>query len=210
MKKLICLTLVLFMVTGCTFTNNMEIDEIIKTQTKKQLNIFNQHRNGYKYYLPKGLKTSSYKEYNEEIKGANVTYYLYVDVIAYINKSIYDYEINEDAYFSQKINYKDKYGYIEIKKLEKSDYIVEIMYNYAKIEVIVEANNINDIVVNSMSILSSIEYNKEILDKLVGKNILQYKETEFEILEPKEESNYLKYKEQEKKEDEDYDSDLID
>ena len=211
MKKIILAFLVLFFACGCTNVATMNLEEIINTGINRKISMYNEYRVGYKYYLPKGIRNIDYTDYNEKLTDSKYIYHLYIDAVSYVNKVLEKYEENPDCYYSQAINNKDKFGYIEIKNIEEDKYLIEIMYNYAKIEVIVREVDINFTVLNSLNILSSITYNDKILDNLMGENVLQYKETEFNIFEPKDDSNYLYYKEkdEEQNNEEVHDSDLI-
>ncbi len=211
MKKIILAICCIFFLTGCDNVNKMNLEEIITTGMNREIAMTNQSRKGYKYYVPRGMKVIDYTNYNERLSDTFYTYYLYIDAISYLNRVIDEFEPNVNAYYSKAIDYKDKFGYIEIKNMESDKYLVEIMFNYAKIEVIVEEKDINSVVLNSLTILSSITYNDTILNNLVGENILQFKETEFNIFEPKDDSNYLHYQEIDESQNEDviYDGDLI-
>ena len=212
MKKGLLALITIIFICGCTPVSKMNLDEIIDSGVQREIAMANQNRKGYKYYVPRGMKVIDYTAYNERLSDTANTYYLYIDAISYLNRVIEDFEINEEAYYSKPINYEDKFGYLEIKKMDSLKYLVEIMYNYAKIEVIVEEEEINDAVFNSLTILSSITYNNTILNNLLGDNVLQFKETEFNIFEPKDDSNYLQAQEEDENkyiEEEIHDGDLI-
>ena len=213
MKKKIILLLGAFLLTGCTYINKVSYDEIITSVVTSNYNLYNENKTGYKYYLPNGLDSISNNDFNEVISDSKYNYYLYVDVVSYYNRVISDYEINNSAYFSNKINFEDKFGYIEINKQKNNKYFIEIMYNYAKIEVMVDKSDLNRAITNSIIMLSSISYNNEILANIVGDNIFEFNEEEFNIFKVKREnSNYLDVESQNIYEDveEDVDPDLVD
>ena len=197
---------------GCTKINDLEVIDIVNTSINTDIKLTNQYRNGYKYYLPRGMSIISNRNYNEIIRSGRSTYYLYIDVISYYNKVVEPYEINDKAYYSKSLSNGDKFGYIEIN-IVNNKYLLEIMYNYAKIEVIVREDELNVVVSNAISILSTIYYNDNIIDNLLGDNILDFNEIDFDIFDTKGESDspYLEahgeYGQYE--EEEEYDPDLI-
>lgn len=191
MKKIVLILLMVLLLTGCTSVQKMSFEEIIDKSLNSNVSLANEYRNGYKYYLPKGLRITMKNDYNEEIKSGDYVYYLYVDLISYYNKVIEKFEEREDIYYSKPIDFKDKYGYLEIKFIKDKKYLIEIMYNYAKIEVIVREKDINVTVANAISILSSINYNDTRLEKIVGEELSSFNELEYNIFKTTHESNYL-------------------
>lgn len=183
---------------GCTNINNLEYGDILNTVLSSNVDLSNQYRTGYKYYLPRGLKVENSKEYNEVLASESTKYYLYIDIVSYYNKVIETFNINNEAIYSEKITNNDKYGYVEIKKYDDEDnYLIEIMYNYAKIEVIVSESAIKTTLFNAITILSSIEYNDDIIANFMGENVLEFNEVEINIFETKKaDSNELKYYEE--------------
>lgn len=212
MKKVILIVFLCFIVCGCVNVNNSSIDQILTDSLSSELKFYNTQRSGYKYYLPKGIKTLNKNDYNEILADGKNKYYMYVDVLSYKNKISFDYIRKTDAYYSNVIKYQDKFGYLEIKKLENEKYLIEIMYNYAKIEVMVEDKEINKTIAYAISILSSIEYNDNVLDNLLGENKLNFSDEEYNIFETAEtESNYLDWVEKyDNYESEEKDNDFID
>ena len=193
MRKILLIIFPLLFLTGCANINNTNLEDIEKDVLNSNININNQFRSGYKYYLPRDLNVIDSLDYNERLNSNKYIYYLYVDIISYNNKAKNDYKINYDAYFSNKIIYNNKYGYLEINK-HKDKYLVEMMYNYAKIEVMVEEKDINETVTNSMIILSSIEYNNKVINHLIGNGSFNGTETDFNIFKTKKnESNFINY-----------------
>ena len=212
MKKVVLALACLIVLTGCVKLNDLTIDQVIDNGINNNINLDNQYRTGYKYYLPRGLNIVNQSDYNEQFNTDRYTYYLYVDIVSYYNKVKEDYQINNNAYYSKAINNNKKYGYVEIKSI-KDKYLVEIMYNYAKIEVIVKGSDLNQTIANSLTILNSIKYNNNIIENVMGDNVLQYKETEMNIFKTKKtESNYINYEEMygQYEEKQTHDSDLID
>lgn len=210
MKKIILIIIILVFTAGCTNINKLSYDDIVNniTTISTKDNIY---RTGYSYYLPRGMKVADSTLYNEVIEDANSKYYLYVDVVSFYKKITKEYEINNNAIYSSKISYNDKFGYVEVNLLKNDKYLVEIMYNYAKIEVIVDKSKCKEAMLSIINILKSVEYNDSIIANLMGDDILNFNEEEFNILNTKgSESNYLTvdndYKEEEEKI---FDPDLI-
>lgn len=210
MKKIILIIIILVFTAGCTNINKLSYDDIVNniTTISTKDNIY---RTGYSYYLPRGMKVADSTLYNEVIEDANSKYYLYVDVVSFYKKITKEYEINNNAIYSSKINYNDKFGYVEVNLLKNDKYLVEIMYNYAKIEVIVDKSKCKEAMLFIINILKSVEYNDSIIANLMGDDILNFNEEEFNIFNTKgSESNYLTvdndYKEEEEKI---FDPDLI-
>ena len=210
MKKIILIIIILVSTAGCTNINKLSYDDIVNniTTISTKDNIY---RTGYSYYLPRGMKVADSTLYNEVIEDANNKYYLYVDVVSFYKKITKEYEINNNAIYSSKISYNDKFGYVEVNLLKNDKYLVEIMYNYAKIEVIVDKSKCKEAMLSIINILKSVEYNDSIIANLMGDDILNFNEEEFNIFNTKgSESNYLTvdndYKEEEEKI---FDPDLI-
>ena len=212
MKKIILALFMLVFLTGCTPVQKMNIEDIVNDRISKDIRLTNEHRAGYKYYLPKGMKINDKSSYNEKIKSGNYTYYLYVDVVSYYNKVIDKFESKDDVYYSSSIDYQEKFGYLEIKNIKDDKYIIEIMYNYAKIEVIVNEDDINVAVSNAINVLSSIEYNDTMINKLIGEETSSFNELEYNIFETTNDSTYLEFvndEDSEQVEEEIHDTDLV-
>ena len=92
--------LVLF--TGCSIKdiNKYDINDVIDDALSNNINVTNVNFDGYKYYLPRGMKVVDKKDYNSKLLSNGNYYYLYVDVISYYYKSSLDYKVNNDIYFS--------------------------------------------------------------------------------------------------------------
>ncbi len=196
MKKFVLLLCLVVLLTGCDIKSidNDNIDSIIDSILTKEIQLSNSYFDGYKYYLPRGLRLTGKKDYNAKLVSGRNTYYLFVDVIAYYNKVEKDFEPS-DGYYSKELNYNGKKGYIEITEIDDL-YFVEIMYNYAKIETLVEERYLNSAIVNSCYILSSVQFNDKVIETLVGENALDYKETIFDIFGPHRDTDeFLQYEE---------------
>ena len=102
--------------------NIKDIDKMINTILGNKLNLYNQISNGYKYYLPRGVRVIDNKNYNEKLYSKGNTYYLFVDIVSYQYKSDFTYEPNDKVYFSKKLDYNKQKGYIEISK--RTNYIL--------------------------------------------------------------------------------------
>lgn len=194
MKKIFLIVVLCILVCGCVDINKSSIDKILTDSLNSELKFYNTSRNGYKYYIPKGVKTLEKNDYNELLSDGTYKYYMYVDVLSYYNKVSFDYIKKTNVYYSNVLKNDDKFGYLEIKKMKNEKYLIEIMYNYAKIEVMVEESDINKTIANAISILSSVEYNDTILENLLENNKLSFSNEEYNIFETAEtESNYLNY-----------------
>ena len=200
-KKIILLIISILTLTGCTNLTNMSIDEVVNVMLESDTNLSNNVFEGYKYYIPKGLRLINKDEYNAILKDEyNNTYYFYIDVVSFYNEEKVEYEVNNKAYFSKELNYNDKKGYLEITKIEDTDvYFIEYMYNYGKIEAFVKENEIKSAIINMSSILKSLEFNRNVLESLIGNNVLNYKEDTYDVMKPKgstaTKDTYLEYEE---------------
>lgn len=212
MKKIILALFMLCFLTGCTPIQKMNVKDIVDERICNEIDLANEYRAGYKYYLPKGMKINDKASYNEIIKSGIYTYYLYVDVVSYYNKVIDKFDSKEDVYYSDAIDYQDKFGYLEIKNIKDNKYIIEIMYNYAKIEVIVNEDDINVAVSNAINVLASIKYNDTMINKLIGEETSSFNELEYNIFKTTSDSTYLEFvndEEDELSEEEIRDTDLV-
>ncbi len=212
-KKFILLSLfVCILLTGCRTISEMTMQEIIDECTDRNAIVYNKYRKGYKYNLPRGLTVIDSTEYNEIIRDDTYIYYLYVDAVSHYNKVIEKYEVTDKAHTSMQISFEDKYGYLEINKLEDGNYFIEIMYNYAKIEVIVRENDAKVVVANALSILASIDFNNDVLKTLLDEEVSQFSEFEIDIFKTvtSTDSQYLgTVEEKDENEEEIHDTDYI-
>ena len=184
MKKVILLlSIVLLLMTGCSIKklDDKDFESNMNVLLSEKVSNSNVNFEGYKYYVPEGLKFVNKEEYNAIFKDRfNNKYYLYVDVISYYHKIENTYKINQDAYYSKVIDYNDKTGYLEIIE-SGSKYYVEFMFNYAKIEVLVDKDQLVTAMNNMCYILRSIKFNDKVLESLVGDNVLSYTEENFTL-----------------------------
>ncbi|MGN1000899.1 MAG: membrane lipoprotein lipid attachment site-containing protein [Bacilli bacterium] len=193
MKKILIVFFSIFLLTGCTFVNieKDSVEDIINTVIEKDIDLYNNVFEGYKLYVPRGLKIVDKNQYNSKILFKDDTLYLYVDVVSYYYKTKKTFTSSTTNYLSKELRFNDKLGYIDITETEDK-YFVEFMYNYAKIEAYVEKKYLNESVLNMAYILSSIQYNEKVINTLIGENVLDYQEEKYDIFESKREnSNFL-------------------
>lgn len=196
MKKLIVLlSILVLLVSGCSINqlgNNITTN--IDTILSEKVNVYNVNFEGYKYYVPKGLKFVTKNDYNALFRDKyNDKYYLYVDAISYYHKSKNKYVINKDAYYSEKLDYNNKTGYVEINEVD-GKYFVEFVFNYSKIEVYTDKKYLSSVINNICYVLRSVKFNDKVLESLIGENVLSYKEETFNIFKSKSSSNdFLDY-----------------
>lgn len=183
MKRIFLLSIILFFITGCTSIQNSSLDTILNNGLYSKVKTLNTNRSGYRYYLPKGLNLITSDNYNEIITNDKYKYYLYVDVVSYYNKIVFDYKANPQSYYSDTLQYKDKKGYIEINNYKNNQYLIEIMYNYAKIEVVVYEYDIKEVVSYAISILTSIAYNDNVISNNLSNSVFESLEENFNIFE---------------------------
>ena len=195
MLKKIILLFGLLLVSGCT---NIRIDALnvssaINSVLSQDNKLYNTYEVGYKFYKPRNFNLLKNTDNNYVYTNNGKNYYLYVDILAYYNKVNNEYNLQENAYFTQEFNYNDKYGFINI--IEKDSYFyIKIMYNYAIIEVKVKEKDIIESVIYSSILLSSIEYNDNVIAHLVQNNLIGTDEKKFELKGPDEkEETYLDY-----------------
>ena len=192
-KKIMLIIITILCLAGCVNIKNLSYDEILNTLSNKPKNA-NTFKKGYQYYVPDGLSLNDSGTNYAVLSSSDITYYLYVDMVSYINKNPKEYEIDNTLEYSKRINYDNKTGFVEIKLVENNKYLIEIMYNYAKIELMVEESLINKALINSISILNSIEYNDTIIENIINSDKLNYTEENYELFdEEKNNSNILNY-----------------
>ncbi|MDD2377738.1 MAG: hypothetical protein PHD10_03490 [Bacilli bacterium] len=195
MKKLLILTLVICLMTGCTVVRikTDDIDNIINVVLSKDNKLFNRIGKGYKYYIPRGVNYIDTRENNEKLYSNGNYYYLYVDVISYYYKKEFSYEKNDDAYYSRFIDMNNKKGFLEINKMDNL-YLIEYMYNYAKIEALVKKEDINNVVLDATYILSTIKFNSNVIKIMLDDDLFINKEEKYDIFTPKKETNnFIEY-----------------
>lgn len=183
MKKLIVLlSIVMVFVTGCSFQKlDNNISEDIEKLLSEKVSFYNVYNEGYKYYIPKGVRFLDKEEYNAVLKDQNNNkYYLYVDVIGYYHKVENDYEVRSDVHYSKRLNYNKKTGYIQIDKVD-SKYFVQFVFHYVKLEAYVDEKDLTSVVTNMCCILRSFKFQDVVLESLIGENILDYKEEDYTL-----------------------------
>ena len=179
-KKILLILMLIIFVTGCTKLQDLSNDDIINKVIVAK-NSPNTYRRGYKYFIPKGLSLKQAGPNYAILESKNTFYYLFVDLISFNSKKEVEYTINDKAEYSKHINYDNKKGYVEIKKQENNQYLIEIMYNYAKIEVMVDDSELKNALANSMSILKSIVYDEKVISSLLKDDNLTYTEENFDM-----------------------------
>lgn len=189
MKKLILIVCLLF-VSGCSVVriDTTSIDNIVSVVLSKNNTLYNQIGKGYKYYVPNGVNYIDTNEHNDVLYSNGQYYYLYIDIISYYHNVTKDYEINNEAYYSNVININDKVGYLEINEQKNGQYFIEFMYNYAKIEALCDKDDINDIVLNSSYILSTVKFNNNIIRTMLDDDFL-VSEEKYDIFISKKDTN---------------------
>ena len=196
MKKLIILLTLLIVFTGCEGSNitSEDINKIVKDSLSLKVQGSNNYFKGYKYYIPRGFVLNTTKDNNHVLFSNGDYYYLYIDIVSYFHKEKVETTFDKDLYFSAKISYNGKEGYIKISKKDNDMYYIDIVYNYSKIEVNVEKENLEYAIENSIRILASIKYNDVILDTIIGEKTLDYQEEVYNFFDSKrEEGNFLDY-----------------
>lgn len=195
MKRVLLLLVSIILLCGCTKNvdfKEKDIDNLFNTYLSKDTSLVNQVSNGYKYYIPTGVKLLKSSNYNEELCYNGNTYYLHVDVINYYYKTRIEYEEDESLYFSKKLSYNNKEGYVEITKKDEQ-YLVSIYYNYAKIETYTNEKDLKNTIINLCYLLNSIKYNDSIIAFTVGEDNMEFKEEDFIFFTPKEDKNFIDY-----------------
>ena len=189
MKKVLLLSLLLLL-CGCSIVriDTSNIDNIVEVVLSKDNNLYNQIGKGYKYYVPRGVSYMDTNDYNDVLYSNGDYYYLYIDVISYYYDVVKDYQENNEAYYSKKIDINGKTGYLEINEQKNGRYFVEFMYNYSKMEVETDFENINDVVLNMTYILSTVKFNDNIIKIILDDDFL-VSEEKYDIFTSKKESN---------------------
>lgn len=190
-KRIVLLSIMLLLVSGCSIKqlSNDDFAFNIDTILSQKTNLANVNFDGYEYYVPNGMRIVNKDDYNALLLDKNGNnYYLYVDAIGYYHKSKNTYKVDKDAYYSEKLKYGKKNGYIEINEYD-DDYFVEMVFNYCKIEVYTPKKYLVSTIDNICYLLRSVDFNKKILESLIGENVLDYKEESFNIFESQAENN---------------------
>ncbi len=194
MKRLIVLlSIILVLVTGCSIKklDNSDIGKNIKILLTEKVNLHNVYFEGYKYYVPKGLKFVNKEEYNALLTDRMKNqYYLYVDAISYYHKVENTYEIDEDVHYSKVLNYNKKTGYLQINEFDDK-YFIQFVFNYAKVEALIRKKDLTEAINNICYLLRSVKYNDKVLESLIGDNILSYQEENYSLFDTETEDDYL-------------------
>ena len=152
---------------------------------------------GYKYYAPKGVTRVDSKNNNEVLKKNNNKYYLYVDIVNYYYKTDIEYKKNSRLYYSDKISFKGKDGYLQIEEKKDNKMYISMFYNYAKIEAYVDKKDLDDSITDISYILSSLKFNDALLTKMYEQGTLGSKEEVYKLFDNKEkEGNFIEYVEE--------------
>lgn len=195
MKKVLWLILIISIVlTGCSSSklSSRNIDDVIEEVLKNDTSLINTVSTGYKYYLPNGVKVIKKNNYNEKLYCNGRNYYLYVDIASNYYKKEILYTVNDSLYYSKKINYNDKSGYLEIEKQEDL-YKIVYYYNYSKIEAYVDYNNLKNTILNMGYILNSMVYNDVTIESIVEDENDKLDTETFDFYTPRKEGNFIDY-----------------
>ena len=190
-KRIVLLSIVLLLVSGCSIQklSTTDIEKNISMILSEDTTLANVSFDGYEYYVPDGLRFVNKDEYNAILQDRfSNRYYLYVDAISYFHHTKNTYKVNKHAYYSKKLNYNNKNGYIEINKVD-GKYFIAIVFNYSKLEAYVSKDYIVPVVNNMCYILRSVDFHNKVLESLIGENVLDYKEESFNIFESKSNDN---------------------
>ena len=184
MKKIIVLlSIVVLLVSGCSAyrLDSTDLGNNIKILLSEKVDIYNEYFDGYKYYVPKGMKILNRDEYNATFLDKNNNkYYLYVDAISYYHKTENTYMVNDKIHYSNRLEYNKKTGYINIENVD-GKYFIQFMFNYAKMEAYVSEEDLTTVVNNMCFVLRTIKFNDDVLESLIGENVLSYQEENFTL-----------------------------
>lgn len=184
MKKIIVLlSIVVLFLSGCSAyrLDSTDLGSNIKVLLSEKVDIYNVYFDGYKYYVPKGIKLINKDEYNAVfLDKSNNKYYLYVDAISYYHKTKNTYMVDEKIHYSNKLEYNDKTGYINIEEID-GKYFIQFMFNYAKMEAYVPEEDLTTVVNNMCLVLRTVKFNDDVLESLIGDNVLSYQEENFTL-----------------------------
>ena len=197
-KYLILLIVSLTFFTGCSI-KKIETDSlknIFETVLYSKKDLSNTYMDGYKLYLPRGVTVIDKSDYNLKLKDHDAIYYLYVDTIAYHYQTNNTFSINNQNFYSEKLDNNGLSGFVDIEEVDNRYFIV-IMYNYAKIETYVEKYYLDEALTNASYILSSINFNDKVIDDYVGSKGSVSQEEAFNIFDSKKENDtFLTYEQE--------------
>ena len=179
-KWILLLFICMFFLAGCTNINKLSYDDVVNTLgvIDRKSNVY---KKGFDFYMPMGLQIEDAGNNYVIFSSNRYNYYLYVDMISYINKKEIKYEKNDKALYSEKIEYDNKSGYVEINLWENNKYLIEIMYNYAKIEVMVDSDDIKVALLKSINILKSVKYKDIAINNMLNDDNLDSTEEIFNM-----------------------------
>ncbi len=184
MKRLIVLlSVIILFVTGCSVTklDDNDIDTNIQNLLSKKVKMHNVYYEGYKYYLPKGIRFVDKDDYNAILMDENNNkYYLYVDAVGYYHHMENDYEESATSYYSKKLDYRHKTGYLQIDEVD-SNYYIQFVFHYVKMEAYVSSRDLTNTINNMCYILRTVQFNDKVLESLIGENVLDYKEEDYTL-----------------------------
>ena len=181
-KKIILMLIMIFCLNGCVNLDSLEYDDIVNNFSEKAKST-NTYKQGYQYYIPRGLQIKDSGPNYAIISDGDINYYVYFDLVSYNEKKEISYELKPSYLYSKSINSQNKKGYVEIKLWKNNQYLIEIMYNYAKIEVMVDEAFIKEVLINSINILNSIKYNDIVIESMLSDDNLNYTEEIFDMFE---------------------------
>lgn len=172
---------IILLLSGCSIVNinKQSIDEIVDDILSTNTNLKTISLEGYSYYLPQGVNLKSNKFMNSVLYYNHKKMYLYVDLLSYYYKVDNSYKEN-GSYYSRKLDFNNKTGYLEINELD-NEYYIEFMYNYSKIEAYTKKEDLNKTLTVMAYILNSVRFQNNVLDSLVGEGALNYKEEQYNI-----------------------------
>lgn len=181
--------------------NTNSVDNIINVILSKNNHLYNRVGKGYKYYVPRGVNYIDTDELNDKLYSNGNYYYLYIDAVSYYYNIDFEYQVDDNAYYSRLIDINDKKGYLEINKTENDKYYIEFMYNYSKIETIVDYDDINNAILNASYILSTVKFNNNVIKIMLNEEYFVNKEEKYDIFNSKKQRDtFLKYESDENKE----------
>ena len=185
MKKRILLLCCVLLLTGCSIVrlNDSNIENIVEIIIQTDSRLYNEHIDGYRFYLPRGFRLINRDGFNTLLLDRhNNRFFMYVDVVSYYHEVVKEFDVNEEAYFSRAFITDDGFGYLEINEIDDK-FFIEAMFNYTKIEVFVHKDHLTEAVTGIFTILNSVRFNRVILESIIGDNVLDYSEEAFDIFE---------------------------
>ena len=184
-KRIVLLSIMLLLVSGCSIQqlSNTDFEENISMILSQDTNLSNVNFDGYEYYVPSGMRFVNKDDYNAVLHDRySNRYYLYVDAIGYYHKTENTYKEDKDAFYSKKLKYNKKDGFIEINE-EDNNYYIEMVFDYCKMEAYISKEYLVPVINNMSYILRSVQFHDKVLESLIGENVLDYKEENFNIFE---------------------------